>query len=75
MTNNEIPTGQWISTQDAMPDVKTRVVFLTPKDTCYGWFDGSYWQDFLQMDFEGEPEWYPIRQVSHWLRLPPRPEE
>ena len=71
MTNDELPTGQWISTQDALP-LPAEITFKVFDGRLRrGVFDGARWY------VTDNPSSFSFAtlQVTHWLRLPPRPEE
>ena len=79
--NDEIPTGQWISIKDALPDLHEPVVFIGhwTDQFCFGSCDSTQyhhiWTDRAEQDRDGDYNTYTTSQVTHWLRLPPRPEE
>lgn len=78
---------EWISVNDKLPNVAVphercmynAVLLYTPVDgyVHIGWYGGK--------DYRGQNKWYSLsamrsyqtvtKKVSHWMRLPQRPEE
>ena len=70
---NGVTVQEWISVKERLPE-NDQWVLCFMKDKAFGTFRVFQW-NYIDWQWNDGNEWYDEKDVTHWMPLPPAPED